>query len=142
MQTDELLTLYARGIFPGPGEEEAAFIARASKLESCGFVCPNVKQLYICAPDWLRISYSNKNLTPFEGGATWIDEANIPSVQLRKELEKGSYLRLYKRDEIIAHEAVHAMRMAFNENQFEEILAYSTSKSAVRRFSGPHFNAS
>ena len=58
------------------------------------------------------------------------------ALQLRKGFKKGSYLR-YSRDELIAHEAVHAARGAFEELTFEEVFAYFTSEKKWRRVLGP-----
>jgi hypothetical protein len=41
--------------------------------------------------------------------------------------------------DILHHESIHAAREAFNEPQFEEVLAYSISSSPWKRFLGPLF---
>jgi hypothetical protein len=91
----------------------------------------HVKPLYICA------FYSNRSLTPWQGAASWIEGRALISIQLRKALQKGSYLGLYSREEILAHEAVHAARSGFNESRFEEFFAYMTSQKKWRRVLGP-----
>jgi hypothetical protein len=99
-----------------------------------------IKQLFDIDPDWVEVIYDNQGLQVWEGGCTWIEEDQI-TVQLRKRfLNKESYLG-YSRDEIIAHELVHVVRGAFKEPVYEEILAYQTSSSALRRFLGPLFRA-
>ena len=59
-------------------------------------------------------------------------------IQLRHGFKKGRYL-FCDRDEVLRHEAVHAIRLTFNEPRFEEILAYFHSKKKWRRFLGPLF---
>ncbi len=83
----------------------------------------------------VQINYSNKGLRFWEAGCTWSDG----SIQLRKVFEKKRVWLLYSRDEIIAHEQVHAKRLHLEEPVFEEILAYRTSKSRFRRYWGPIF---
>ena len=130
----ELLALNKRGLIPGPDEDEAAFLERISPFLSSQPI--PIPQLDI-APDWITLTYSNKNLSFFQGAATWIENKH-PTIQLRSEFAKGSYL-IYHPEEIIAHEAAHACRMAFEEPRFEEIFAYSTSPNRFRRFFGPLF---
>ena len=48
---------------------------------------------------------------------------------------------LYDRAEILAHELVHAFRVACGESRFEEHLAWQTSKSAFRRALGGCFRS-
>ena len=89
--------------------------------------------------DWVELSYSNQGLSFFEGGCSYIESTAV-KIQLRKGFEKSkTLLWIYNREEILAHEAVHAMRCAFSEPKFEEILAYQTSKSPFRRYFGPIF---
>lgn len=149
MTDQELLALDQIGFIPGPKEEEEAFLARVQKTKERyekGDKIPeahwdwvreflyelfHVKPLYICA------FYSNKGLTPWQAAAAWIEEKKIDSIQLRKGLEKGTYLKVYKREEILAHEAVHSARSGFNETVSEEFFAYMTSEKKWRRVLGP-----
>jgi hypothetical protein len=149
MTDAELIALDKSGFIPGPGEKEAPFRARiekAKKKYNQGSWLPpahwnwvhehldslfNVKPLYICA------FYSNKRLTPWQGAASWIEGRSLHSIQLRDALKKGSYLGLYSREEILAHEAVHAARSGFEESRYEEFFAYMTSSAKWRRVLGP-----
>lgn len=101
----------------------------------------HLRRLYDISPDWVMAYYENKGLNFLQGAQTWIleDSSNtrLPLVQFRTSLRKGFYLRMYSRDEILAHEAVHAARSCFDEPLSEEILAYATSKSFLRK----HFGA-
>lgn len=147
----DLLELDKMGFIPGPEESEEAFLARVAEAKENfhkGEWIPsahwdwtrefleqmfNVKPLYICS------FYSNQNLTPWQGAASWIKGRSLVSIQLREKLKMGSYLGVYRRDEILAHEAVHAARCGFNEDRYEEFFAYMTSEKKWRRVLGPIF---
>lgn len=149
MTDRELLALDSMGLIPGPGEDESSFLARVARVKEkfhSGQWIPeshwdwvreslyqmfDVKPLYICA------FYSNQNLAPWQGAASWIEGRTLSSIQLRIGLRKGSYLYLYSREEILAHEAVHAARSGFDESRFEEFFAYMTSEKKWRRVLGP-----
>jgi hypothetical protein len=94
-------------------------------------------------PDWIPVFFSNYRLAPWHGGCAWIFQIsqNTPIgalLQLQKTfLHKSSYLGIYHRDELIAHELAHVGRMAFNEPKFEELFAYSTASSNFRSMFGP-----
>ncbi len=89
-------------------------------------------------PAWIPIAYSNRFLAPWEGAVSWSFDT-ICLIQLRKAFTKGRFL-LYHREEVIFHEVVHALRFAFHEPRFEEILAYSQAKKKWRAFLGPFFS--
>lgn len=137
---DELLGLGRRGYIPGPSEDEAVFLKRVLKAapqsDHWDEAQPITLPLFGFSVDWVPIHYSNKNLPFWEGAAMWIGEDF--SIQMREGFKKGSYLG-YKREEVLAHEAVHAARMAFEEPKFEEVLAYRTSKNILRKWVGPLF---
>ncbi len=149
MTDAELLVLDQIGFVPGPGEEEGAFLNRVERTKekfAKGEWIPDshwswireyldqmfhVKPLYICA------FYSNRGLAPWQGAASWIEGRELHSVQLREKLRRGSYLGIYSREEILAHEAVHAIRSGFDEDRSEEFFAYMTSEKRWRRIFGP-----
>jgi len=155
----ELFELNQRGFIPGPGESEEQFCRRveASKalvrappkeLEAESRVSPahwdwvrlHLKELYDFYPESLFAYYSNQKLAPWQGAASWVfdsGEGALCAVQLRKGFLKGGYLKIYSRDEILAHEAVHAARSAFQEPASEEFFAYFTSQTKFRRALGP-----
>lgn len=148
MNEDELLALNQRGFFPGPGEEEEGFLLRVGEvrasLHAQSIPYPHwewarihLRGVYDFMPDCLSAFYSDKGLMPWQGAASWIAGGRIASIQLREGLRKGLYLGLYKRDEILVHEAVHAARCAFLGDRFEEFFAYATSESRFRRVLGP-----
>ncbi len=96
--------------------------------------------LFDFAPHCLCAFFDNQDLSIFQGATTWIcafDKSLVPFIQLRRALHKGSFLKIYSLEEILAHEAVHAARAAFQEPKFEEFFAYATSSTFLRRFLGP-----
>lgn len=154
--------LEKRGWILGPNESNEAYLSRIKMLEHFYENPPEtvdhfltdrdwepaldrMENLYGCRPDWIVAHYSDQNLPFFQGGATWIVEkkgVRIPLIQLKEKFERGSLLGLYKREEVLAHEIVHAVRMPFDEPRFEEIFAYRTSQSWWRRAFGPLFEKS
>ncbi len=98
-----------------------------------------VRELFGLSPDWVEITRGRKGLMPWEGAATWIEEGPkgcICSIQINTSWAS----RLYPQEELIAHEMVHALRCTLDENRFEEILAYRTSRNRFRRYFGPLFS--
>ncbi|MCY3974697.1 MAG: hypothetical protein OXF02_04040 [Simkaniaceae bacterium] len=83
----------------------------------------------------LRSGVSSRRMLPWEGAISWVT-ARGAWVGLRTNLPRG-----YSEKELIAHEIVHALRASFDQPYFEEILAYGTSESRVRRFLGPLFSS-
>ncbi len=156
-----LQALNHKGWIPGPEEEKTAYLSRIEALNHFFSYPPSdvdhfltdrdwrpaqkkTEELYDFSSDWIVAHYSNRNLTFFQAAATWISEKQnirIPLIQLRKKFETGNFLRLYKREEVLSHEAVHAARMQFDEPLFEEIFAYKTSPYFWRRFFGPLFQS-
>lgn len=133
-----LLEAFHRGLIPGPEESEEAFLKRVEFATS--LVHPEWNEAVLPFKiDWVPLLYSNQKMAWWEGAATWISDKGLPSIQLRKSFEKGSFLG-YKRSEILSHEAIHAARMRFEEPHFEEVLAYSTAPQAWKRFFGPLFS--
>lgn len=141
MTDEELLRLNQEGFIPGPGESEEAFLARVQASRGdhvpSEWVGLHLRQLFDFRPGCLPAFYSNRSLAPWQGAAVWIEGRTVKAVQLRKALKSGSYLGLYNRDEILAHEAVHAARAAFEESVNEEFFAYMTSQKKWRRVLGP-----
>lgn len=157
--TNTLKDLDSRGWIPGAFEDVKAFTLRVQALESFFSHPPEtvdyfltdrdwklskerVSELYDAKPDWIVAHYDDQGLAFFQGAATWIvnqGDLRIPIIQLKKGFDSGSYCKIYSRDEVLAHEMVHAMRMQFDEPRFEEILAYKTSKHFYRRLIGPLF---
>lgn len=99
--------------------------------------------LFDMAPDWVPLFFSNRGLALWHGGCAWICQLSEESqpvgfLQIRRWFaDHLSYLGLYDRNELLAHELAHIGRMTFQEPIYEEVLAYRTSKSAFRRWLGP-----
>lgn len=102
----------------------------------------STQDLYDIAPRWIPLFFSNSRLLPWHGGCAWIFQQTEESptgafLQLRRAFRRSdSYLGLYSRQELIAHELCHAGRMCFEEPRFEEILAYRSSSSRWRSWVG------
>jgi hypothetical protein len=142
LDAELLRNFYYRGIIPGPSESELSFLERAEELNPVknslmAYLKNNFPQPI---PDWASVHFHNKGLFPWQGGCTLIDRKVI--IQLRKEFKNRKKYLSYEREEILIHESIHALRMAFNEPIFEEILAYKTSSSKFRRYFGPIFRTS
>jgi hypothetical protein len=142
MTDEELLNLNRRGFIPGPDESEESLRKRANEKretlprEHLEWTREQLNELFDFSPDSLDIVYSNKQLAPWHGAACWVEEGRA-KLQLREGFRKGTYLGLYSRDEVLAHEAVHAARLLFNEPENEEFFAYASSPKAWRRALGP-----
>lgn len=162
IRLEDLLNFNARGLFPGPGETEEQFLSRLEKLDhffayppeelDCFLTDGDWKEaralttdLFGFSIDWAVAYYSNKKLPFFQGAATWLIEeqgVQIPMIQLKTRLERQTLYKIYQKKEILAHESVHAARMAFKAPQFEEIFAYMTASSFTRKWLGPLFQKS
>ena len=149
MTDQELLDLNRQGFIPGPSESEEGFAERVLEtrkifekgerlpLAHWDWVKVSLRKIFDFEPHYLPAFYSNRSLRIWQGAATWIEGKMIVSIQLREALKRGSYLGLYKREEILAHEAVHAARSAFDESRNEEFFAYMTSEKKWHRTFGP-----
>jgi hypothetical protein len=148
LKDSELLLLNAQGFIPGPSESEEDFVKRVANLKEMlegkewiprahwDWVRNHLKGIFDFEPHSLPAYYSNQGLAFWQGAACWIEEGRVVSVQLKEGLRKGSYWG-YSRSEILAHEAVHAARSAFDEPASEEFFAYLVSEKWWRRAFGP-----
>lgn len=115
-------------------EESTIFLEEAFPLS---------RKYFGITPHWIPFFFSNYKLTFWQGGCAWIfqwhqDDPIGALFQLRKTFKTSqTYLGLYSRKELIAHELAHVGRMAFNDPCFEEIIAYSSSPSKFRRYFSP-----
>lgn len=129
-----------RGIFCHPTETLEQFARRAHKcapVNTDANATDLLKKLFHIAPDWIEVVWSAKGLMPWEAAAAWIDSDAEGDPVCRIQVKKCSW---YPKHEVIAHEMVHAMRAGFQEEKFEEILAYQTSSNRFRRYWGPLFS--
>lgn len=143
---DDLLQLNKEGFIAGPGEEKQAFFLRVEKTLDEAPLHPTtfpleLQKLFDIHPFFLEVTYSNESLDAWEAGCTWITDHRV-TIQLRKRFQRSPFwFGFFSKDEVLSHEAVHAVRMKFYEPIFEEVLAYSTSKRWWRRFFGPLFRS-
>jgi hypothetical protein len=156
-----------QGFIPGPQETESDFVKRVAfcqnlekhLVEQVGTqlpfaidhhsshvldeALPLTQELYGIRPQWVPLFFNNYQLAPWHGGCAWIFQLNEESptasfLQLRAPFRSSpTYLGLYQRRELIAHELAHVGRMLYQEPQFEELLAYQSSSSKWRRWLGP-----
>lgn len=159
---NELSRLDEKGVIPGPGETIDSFAQRVKmaenpmdSLKECPLPCQTASnadsfpqvldetaRLYGIRNGWVPLFYSRKSLRPWEGATTWYyhpsESSVIPIIQLSPSLarQKSLLFGLYEGEEILAHELAHAGRVAFDEYYFEEVIAYQTSTSKLRRLLG------
>lgn len=146
--------LFWKGLIPGPNEGEEAFWRRISQVEHHETLAIGEIDLSrhsksslfeyrgrFMSPDWVSLIYSDRGLRLWEGGCSWIDAQGV-SIQLRRAFATHTHLYgLYSKQELLAHEGVHAVRLQFSEPLFEEIIAYRTAPSTWRRLLGPLFRS-
>ncbi|MFI5334410.1 MAG: hypothetical protein ACHQT8_04485 [Chlamydiales bacterium] len=140
----ELLALNRRGLIPGPQESDKEFWERvelsAKTYDAWQETHAKTAQLFDFSLDWVEIFYSKKHLPFWQGALTWLE--TLPRIQLHPRFQEGSLLKIYKRKDVLAHEAVHAARAQFYEPRFEEHFAYLTSEKALERYCGSFFRTS
>jgi len=154
MENEELLELNSEGLFPGPGETEEKFRQRVLaakdffyKQESAiapqhwQWASEQLRALYDFTPRWCSAIYSSKGLAPWQAAATWIQKEKGVKPFYMIQIRPSKWVSwLIDRDELLAHEAVHAARAAFEEPKAEELFAYLTSIAKWRRIIGPLFS--
>ena len=159
MDKEKIISLNQKGFFPQEKETLDQYLKRfdefksslKQELEKTFFLTDRMKKphwnwieaalisLYDFSPVEFIAYYNNKGLSFLQPAATMIieNEQSIFSfIQLKKAFKKGRFL-FYGRDEVLAHEAVHAARAVFEDSRFEEIFAYAASSSKIRQILGP-----
>lgn len=159
---DKLLEWNKQGLFPGPHETteelslrvnyclqlfekfpqelDQAMLNKVVNTEECWKI---TKALYDFSLSWVPLIYSNRKLALWHGGCAWIFQQREDTplgafFQLRRVFQrKETFLGIYHKNVILAHEAVHAARMAFEEPKFEEFFAYKTSLNRFQKYFGP-----
>jgi hypothetical protein len=164
MDKENLMHFHKLGLIPGPSEDKHTFEERAhfclslktmideallpkDRIDAPDAILQEgiveVNREFGIAPSWVPLFFSNQGLMPWHGGSALIfqlqEQGPLGAIlQLRKAFyAKACYLGIYKRSELIAHELVHASRMAFEEPKFEELLAYKTSSGGLSKWLGP-----
>jgi hypothetical protein len=138
VEQDQLLSLFREGLIPGPSETEEEFLLRTSshfpRSEWNG--APPLPPEWGFSVCWMPLVYSKRKLLPWEAAICLGTHIQLhPTLQTKALF--GNTLA-----DILHHEAIHAARQAFDEPQFEEALAYTTSSSSWKRFLGPLFRRS
>lgn len=139
---EDLIRLNREGIIAGPGELKFSFLKRVDEMLENAPDHPasfpaRLRSLFDINPEHIEVLYTNEGMDVWEAGCTWILQNKV-TIQLRKQLHKAvRWCGIYSKEEILAHEAVHAARMKFYEPMFEEVLAYQTSSRLFRRILGP-----
>lgn len=143
MNFQQMCAWNCEGWLWAPKESFDEFLLRRENCLSIEF--PDKKE--ISSPLWDIQSgkfcciEDNASLWPWQGAVLWEYQdqgIKYPVIQIRKTIPnfwKGSYTK----QELIEHELVHALRFAYKEPFFEEVLAYRTSFKRWRRFLGPLF---
>ena len=131
-----------RGLLIQPHESVEHYMARARLCHGSNeprddAALKRVSELFEIEPDWVRVDYSDDGLYPWEAACTWYDD--VPTVQLRRAFKtKETLFGLYSKQEVLAHEYVHAARAPFADSCFEEFFAYLVS-NPFRAYLGPLF---
>lgn len=145
---DNLILFNKKGIFPFPAESEENFLQRAqtliqqsskSKLDTQ--VREDLKNLFDIDPDWIDFEYSNQGLHFWEAAYVEISPPHFIMRLKKKFKNQETFLGIYSRREILAHECVHLGRMNLKAAKYEEILAYKTSKRFFRKLLGALFGS-
>ena len=133
-----------QGIFALPGDTLESYQERVSKLT--GYKGQDVPEclmhVYDINPSWVPVEYSDDGLRLWEAACMWYSDCPDvpPMIQLVQAFEKKqTYLKMYHKNEVLAHEYVHAVRANLGSSAFEEIFAYYLSKSKFRAILGPLF---
>jgi hypothetical protein len=162
---EQLLNLNFQGFIPGPKEDVYHFLVRVQRclafanevdederlpfllserilVTEYGAALRRAEECYGISPVWVPAFYSDRGLSFFHGGCSWIpfltDEHPLVYIQLREAFKNSQhYLKIYHQDELLCHEWAHVGRMAFEESDFEELFAYRSSDSALRKWFGP-----
>lgn len=133
----DLIEYAKRGYLVGPDESEEDFLSRINNFPSLRAE-QKIEPCFGLIPNWIEVHYSNKGLFFWQGGCVSSDGKSF-ALQLRREFEHKKHFLFYSQKELLSHECIHAMRMAFDEPRFEESFAYASSSSAFRRACGPFF---
>ncbi len=137
----QLEQLNRNGLFPAPGQSDEIFWAKVEHVSSQStteYPFPRLLRMFDINPCWIRITCSNEGLHFWEGAVLWQGETGggfvLPQVQISERAQ-----RFYSKEELTAHEIIHAVRSDFIEEQFEEVLAYASSPKVWQRWIGPFF---
>jgi hypothetical protein len=89
--------------------------------------------------DWLPAWYSSKQTGRLSAGIQLAVDGALPMIFLNSGFERRQRYRRYDAKETLAHELVHAARIAFSHSAYDEYFPCQTSSSGFRRFVGNFF---
>jgi hypothetical protein len=90
--------------------------------------------------NWVPGFFLSKSLGFLWGGcAISFPEENLSIFLIRASFAERKRWLMYRRDELLSHELCHVARMPIGDRSFEELFAYLTSPSRLRRAFGNCF---
>ena len=98
-----------------------------------------LENVYRVRPDWVRAFYSAKEVGRFSAGVQLEINGSYPVVFLHGSFAERRTRFLYGRDETLAHELAHAVRLPIGDSPFEEFFACQVHASGFRKFAGNFF---
>ena len=146
-----------QGFLLAPGETPESFAERVGKLvrnlpENLPEGLPEAAErvradaeavtedLYGFRAAWLPVYYSTAETGRFSAGVSLFPDDSLPLVYLSGAFLKKPSHRGYTAGETLAHEAVHAARLAFPDNSaYDEYFPCQVHSSAFRRLAGNLF---
>lgn len=140
--------LNQKGFFPGPEESLESFLFRSQQIEEDFPLHPSHSEdcffdhfntLFQCTPTWMPWRFDKFGLAFFQGACATIEPKEGGRLHIDVQIHPRYQEQAKKRQEILSHEGVHIVRMAFSEKFFEELLAYQSSQYAWRRWMGGVF---
>ena len=145
-----------QGLLIAPGESPDDFAGRIarlrkelpSKIPADPEVSPSVRKkaeeitgsLYGFRAGWLPVHYSTRETGHFSAGVSVLLDDFLPLVYLSGAFLKKDRHRGYDAAETLAHESVHAARIAFPDTSaYDEYFPCQVHTSAFRRLAGNLF---
>ena len=99
-----------------------------------------IKETFEIEIGWAPVFYEDQLLSLF-AGARFISFDTINFIiSLKEKFKDKNRWFIYNREELIAHEFVHASRVSFHSIVYEEILAYQVCKNKRIQFWGGIFH--
>ena len=153
---DQLCSLDEQGLLIAPQELPEEFLKRLATMHSeWDYESPadarplpggirekaerTVSDLYGASPRWIPVSCSSGETGRFSAGVTLILEKIVPIVFLSGAFLNKSRHHGYDAAETLAHEMVHALRIAYPVSVYEEYFPCQVHKSRFRRLAGNLF---
>ena len=157
--------LDAAGLFPVPGETDEAFLTRLEQLsgelkalrdgssdllplvrrnlslspEVCDAAARLTWERYRFRADWVPGWYSSRRTGFFSAGIVMEIDGVLPLIFLHGKFSRRNRRMGYDAAETLAHELVHAVRIAFPPSAYEEYFPCQIHASALRRYIGNLF---